>query len=153
MEKIDFINGQEPAINGANLNQMQDNTENAINELKTNSTGKVLLFDGVASKGETLTLNDDYTKYNFLLVVTGSQTDDYGSVLVGSTLSTINEISVQKMFCTYNGQTQIHVCTFHVVDTNHLKINGAFWQRLANEGTSGLGILNDVYVRKIYGSM
>lgn len=35
MEKINFINGQAPAINGTNLNQMQTNTENAINEVDT----------------------------------------------------------------------------------------------------------------------
>ena len=153
MKKINFTNGQAPALNGTNLNQLQTNTEDAINELNMNITKNVLLFDGVAGKGEILTLNDDYTKYNFLLVVTGTDTEDFGSVLIGSTLSTSDEISVQKLFCTYNGQTQIHVCTLHVIDTKHLKINGAFWQRLANEGVAGLGILNDVYVRKIYGSM
>ena len=30
MEKINFINGKEPALNGANLNQLQTNVENAI---------------------------------------------------------------------------------------------------------------------------
>lgn len=32
MEKINFTNGQAPAINETNLNQLQSNVENAINE-------------------------------------------------------------------------------------------------------------------------
>jgi hypothetical protein len=36
MEKINFVNGSEPALNATNLNQMQDNVENAINDTKTN---------------------------------------------------------------------------------------------------------------------
>lgn len=34
MEKINFTNGQEPALNGTNLNQMQNNIENAMDTLK-----------------------------------------------------------------------------------------------------------------------
>lgn len=33
MNKIDFVNGQPPYINGLNLNKMQDNIEDAINEI------------------------------------------------------------------------------------------------------------------------
>lgn len=33
MEKINFTNGQAPAINGANLNQLQANAETSINEV------------------------------------------------------------------------------------------------------------------------
>ena len=33
MEKINFVNGTSPALNATNLNQMQDNIENAINEV------------------------------------------------------------------------------------------------------------------------
>lgn len=33
MEKINFVNGQEPAINGTNLNKIQTNVEDAINEV------------------------------------------------------------------------------------------------------------------------
>lgn len=35
MEKINFKNGEAPYINDTNLNQMQDNTENAIKDVKT----------------------------------------------------------------------------------------------------------------------
>ena len=33
MEKINFVNGQSPYISATNLNNLQDNVENAINEL------------------------------------------------------------------------------------------------------------------------
>lgn len=33
LERIEFKNNQEPAISATNLNQMQENTQNAINEL------------------------------------------------------------------------------------------------------------------------
>ena len=36
MEKITFVNGQEPALNGTNLNQLQTNVEDAINTLQAN---------------------------------------------------------------------------------------------------------------------
>ncbi len=35
MYKINFINGQQPAINATNLNQMQTNIENAINNVNS----------------------------------------------------------------------------------------------------------------------
>lgn len=35
MDKINFINGQQPAINDTNLNQMQTNIENAINNVNS----------------------------------------------------------------------------------------------------------------------
>lgn len=34
MEKIDFINNQQPALNATNLNKLQDNTEDAIQEVQ-----------------------------------------------------------------------------------------------------------------------
>lgn len=34
MTKINFVNGQPPALNDVTLNQLQTNIENAINEIK-----------------------------------------------------------------------------------------------------------------------
>lgn len=52
MEKINFSNGQPPAINGTNLNQMQTNFENAIKELYD-------VFHPVGSYYETSDTNFD----------------------------------------------------------------------------------------------
>ena len=48
MNKIDFVNNGQPAINDTNLNQMQTNIENAINaiivESGSNENGKYIKF-------------------------------------------------------------------------------------------------------------
>lgn len=47
MEKINFTNGQAPALNGENLNQLQTNVENAINgvvESGKNDNGTYIKF-------------------------------------------------------------------------------------------------------------
>lgn len=38
MQKINFVNGQEPALNANNLNLIQTNTENAINDAITTAS-------------------------------------------------------------------------------------------------------------------
>lgn len=42
MEKINFTNGQAPALNGANLNQLQTNVEEAINEVNVKATKNII---------------------------------------------------------------------------------------------------------------
>lgn len=48
MDKIDFVNNGQPAINDTNLNQMQTNIENAINAIKvesgSNTNGSYIKF-------------------------------------------------------------------------------------------------------------
>ena len=44
LERIEFKNNQEPAINATNLNQMQQNTQNAIKELEENIEKKETLY-------------------------------------------------------------------------------------------------------------
>lgn len=38
MEKIVFVNGQAPALNASNLNQLQENIEDAIDDVITDGT-------------------------------------------------------------------------------------------------------------------
>lgn len=38
MEKITFVNGQAPALNATNLNQLQENVEDAIEAVITSGT-------------------------------------------------------------------------------------------------------------------
>jgi hypothetical protein len=123
----------------------------AINSLNEKITNKVLLYDGVAGAGDTINLTDDYTKFNFLHIVTGLENQDFGSALVGSTLSINNEIDAFKIWCNSNGQTQIHAVQLNVINTKQLNVNSAYWQRLSQNNAAGLGILNTVYVRRIYG--
>lgn len=43
MEKINFVNNSEPAINAENLNQLQTNIENEINKAKVFACGSATL--------------------------------------------------------------------------------------------------------------
>ena len=60
MEKINFTNGQAPAINGSNLNQLQTNVEEAINEIVP-KTDKNIITAKLASS-YTLTKTSEYEK-------------------------------------------------------------------------------------------
>ena len=58
MDKINFINGNQPAVNDTNLNQLQANIENAIN-------GTVLYESENGTVGE-ITLLEDASNFKFL---------------------------------------------------------------------------------------
>lgn len=122
-------------------------------EWSDSTCNKVLLFEGVAGAGDTINLTDDYTKFKILHIVTGTDTVDFGSALIASTLSINKEIDGFKLWCNSNGQTQIHAVQFNVINTKQLNVNSAYWQRLAQNNAAGLGILNTVYVRRIYGTL
>jgi hypothetical protein len=115
--------------------------------------GKSLLFNGVASVGDTITLNDDYRKYSLLHIVTGSNTEDYRSALVGSTLDIGEEIEAGKIFSNNVGQIQIHSAVFATMGPNTLVLKSAYFQRTASGGNGSLGDANECKVRRIYGSI
>ena len=73
MEKIDFANGQQPAVNDTNLNKMQANIENAINAVLAKITPTVL-FEGSAT--DNFTINDDISNYKKVIIY---YTDNNGS--------------------------------------------------------------------------
>lgn len=50
MEKINFTNGQAPAINGTNLNQLQTNVEEAISDVSDYSTEEKVIGTWVDGK-------------------------------------------------------------------------------------------------------
>lgn len=58
MEKINFINGTQPAVNSTNLNQLQSNVENGINELKPNA--KKIKITEDTKKGANVTIPTKY---------------------------------------------------------------------------------------------
>lgn len=59
MEKIDFRNNQQPALNETNLNKLQDNVEQAIQEVQ-NDTDTKLNADNVKT-AQTLSDTDTYS--------------------------------------------------------------------------------------------
>lgn len=58
MEKINFINGKQPAINATNLNKLQTNVEKAITEVTPKSTKMTISED--TAKGANVTLPVKY---------------------------------------------------------------------------------------------
>lgn len=82
MEKINFQNGQQPAINGTNLNIMQNNIEAEINRVEgiveDNQFGKhvkQLYYDNTASY-VSATLNENISNFDVLVIV-GQSSDGY----------------------------------------------------------------------------
>lgn len=71
MEKINFINNSQPAVNDTNLNKLQDNVENAISETIESSNNA----------------NDNYIKYaDGTMICTGSYT---GNIAINNSLGSI----------------------------------------------------------------
>lgn len=69
MEKIHWIDDEEPALEAANLNQMQDNIESAIKDVDNKATGVINDVDIANIKNEIINVDDamDYdAKLNFL---------------------------------------------------------------------------------------
>lgn len=68
MDKINFMNNSQPAINDTNLNLMQDNIENAISgvvENGSNENGKYIKFlDGTMICTKTVTFTGVEFKYS-----------------------------------------------------------------------------------------
>lgn len=63
MEKINFINNSTPALNAANLNKLQQNTENAIQEVQDDTDAKVPKSDIKTSRttSDTATYSCNFT--------------------------------------------------------------------------------------------
>lgn len=78
MDKIDFINAQEPALNDENLNKMQENIERAINAQVSGDTlpiGTVLPYTNETAPENWLVCDGselDRTEYNHLFAIIGT---------------------------------------------------------------------------------
>lgn len=111
MEKINFINGQAPALNSTNLNQLQTNVENAINgvdtkagnleDLSTNDTSNLVnaineLRDGLYYKS-----GDSYQTIEQAIYVGGTVTGGTKSlnftIPVPKSLKNITKVNINSM--------------------------------------------------------
>ena len=63
MEKINFINNQQPAVNDTNLNKLQDNVEDAIQEVQDSVDSKI---DVSSIKTAETTSNTDTYSCNYI---------------------------------------------------------------------------------------
>lgn len=82
LEKIDFENGQQPAINDVNLNKMQDNIEEYIDDQilnvnnKINNMQAVTLYSSANGTKNNFNLSDDITNYEYTEVI-GKRGEQY----------------------------------------------------------------------------
>lgn len=82
MEKINWINNSQPALNATNLNRLQDNVEGSLNELSQNK------FDKASVKG-TYSVSDENTySCNYIngMIESGSNSDGEYTKLSDGTL-------------------------------------------------------------------
>ena len=86
MEKINFVNGKEPAINGTNLNQLQTNVENAINEKNIITASFNTNHVIASSSSEKVNLDTSVKEGNKLSLVNGS-------ILIGKGVSKVKASS------------------------------------------------------------
>lgn len=66
MERINFVNNEEPALSAETLNLLQDYIENAINQLKP-----VVLYNNVSGNKGSITLSEVITNYSIIEVFYG----------------------------------------------------------------------------------
>jgi hypothetical protein len=108
MERINFVNNQEPALNAANLNQLQTNIENAINEknmitasftgnytIKSTDTEEKIILDSTVIVGDKLSLTED------------------GGILIGENVSKI------KVSANVNFQTITDGAKYAIIHKNN----------------------------------
>ena len=91
MDKINFVNGQQPALNDANLNALQNNVEKAINALSGTITLKELWRGSVvAGNNTTKTIgNVDLSDYDITVYRVRTDYNHYTSVIRVNELSDI----------------------------------------------------------------
>lgn len=74
MDKIDFVNNGQPAVNDINLNLMQDNIENAINGF--------ILYNNTSGNQGQISLTDDSTNYDYCEILYSDYDGNYNSVKI-----------------------------------------------------------------------
>ena len=140
MNKIDFVNNGQPAINDTNLNQMQTNIENAINgivESGSNANGNYIKFaDGtmICTKKVTGTAEITEQYYNYFYHTGDNDYFDLGNYAQ-------EFIAVPVLNVTfYGGNAQwigsmsdvgtLHIAKLHLIAPNS-KSAGAYYNVIA----------------------
>ncbi len=101
MEKITFVNGQEPALSSTNLNKIQDNVENAINEVNEGLTSEIdnlkiaVLYENESGTYGGFTLNDDLSNYKYceIIYMYGGKQGSTGKFIAKNGTATITATS------------------------------------------------------------
>lgn len=137
MDKINFVNGGQPAINDTNLNALQDNVENSINALSSNVT-LVELWRGTitATTNQTKTLTVDCSGYDIIVYRVRS---DYGHYQNVVRIVEDNDVPYQVLLYSSDGYNAAGTIKY-IRSTKVIEVKC--------EGTKGWG---DISLERIYG--
>lgn len=142
----------EDKANQSDLDEITSNMTNQLLNIKSDitdlQTKEVLLFSGNATAGQTITLNDDFTKYRFLYIVNGNSSQDWNGVMIGSTINSSNEMYFTKGFVNSSKNSQIHIATLKKITNTQLQVVECGYKTL-----SGSSEFTSASVKKIYGSL
>lgn len=136
----------------SDLDEITSNMTNQLLNIKSDitdlQTKEVLLFEGNATAGQTITLNDDFTKYRFLYIVNGNSSQDWNGVMIGSTINSSNEMYFTKGFVNSSKNSQIHIATLKKISNTQLQVIECGYKTLSSSSE-----FTSASVKKIYGSM
>lgn len=126
MKKINFINNQAPALNGANLNKLQDNVEEAITE-NTNAIAETDNKHNYSTEEQVIgTWIDDKPIYRKVI----TKTCDAGTTIsIAHNINNLNEITSLQYFTFNNGNKNTDI---PLNSSNSFRIN-----RISNTTISG----------------
>lgn len=141
MDKINFINGSQPAINDTNLNKLQTNIENAIN-------GTVLYESEAGSKDE-ITLSETVLNYKRVKIFY-HYNNFYASVEVDNANNKTIPLSVAFSITEFN-LSRIQYKDVKI-SGNKITNTGYGYLSISTAGTYGVSIEeNAIYIDKIIG--
>ena len=144
MEKINFINQSTPALNATNLNKLQDNVEDAIEEVQSDTNTK-LSADNVKTTQTTSDIDTYSCNYINNIVESGSNSNGNYIKYVDGTMICYKQISGNSNLALWGGSIyysdteagtfpQSFISTPAVLVTNQ---TNQFWCSVDNPSTSG----------------
>ena len=131
-------------LDGSIIEWEEDTIPEGYEEVEGNNFVK--LFEGNAKLGDTIELLEDYRKFTFLHIETGSDAVYFNGALIGSTL---NEYCIDASKLWGNGSTifQLHSLRLDIVDPTHFTIGEARYMNLATSA------ITEFKVKEIWGSL
>lgn len=153
VSEVDSLTLQvEDKADQSDLDEITSNMTNQLLNIKSDitdlQTKEVLLFEGNATAGQTITLNDDFTKYRFLYIVNGNSSQDWNGVMIGSTINSSNEMYFTKGFVNSSKNSQIHIATLKKISNTQLQVVECGYKTLSSSSE-----FTSASVKKIYGSL
>lgn len=121
MEKINFVNGQAPALNADTLNQMQTNIENAIPEIIDNLTTEDATKVLSANQGKILNekINSSIKKYSCTVI--GGEKREKGIMELTDSVSNYDEIRIWTSMNYYDHRLMCNTYKYRLdSDTYHI---------------------------------